>query len=78
MVSDSATRKPVTLDDVRHLGTIPVHHPTKPNAADLLGIGRALAYGMAQRGELPTLRLGAASWSLCRRCSRCCSARHPT
>jgi excisionase family DNA binding protein len=29
-----------------------------PEAAELLGISRALAYVLAGRGELPTLRLG--------------------
>lgn len=50
--------KPASLDDVRHLGTLPVYHPTKPDAADVLGCSRNTAYGMARRGELPTLRLG--------------------
>lgn len=55
----TSTMKPASLDDVRHLGTIPVWHPTKPDAADVLGVSRSLAYGMAQRGEIPTIRLGA-------------------
>jgi len=50
--------KPATLADVRDLGTIPVWHPTEPDAADVLGVSRNLAYRMANRGELPTLRLG--------------------
>lgn len=58
MTSQTTTHKPATLANVRDLGTIPVWHPTKPDAADVLGVSRTLAYGMAQRGELPTIRLG--------------------
>ena len=58
MTSDDRARKPATLDDVRGLGTIPVWHPTKPDAADVLGCSRNLAYRMAERGEIPTIRLG--------------------
>jgi predicted site-specific integrase-resolvase len=43
---------------VRHLGTIPVWSTTKPDAADVLGISRSQAYGLARTGEIPTLRLG--------------------
>jgi excisionase family DNA binding protein len=50
--------KPATLADVRHLGAVHVWHPTKPDAADVLGVSRDLAYAMARSGELPTIRLG--------------------
>lgn len=50
--------KSASLDDVRGLGTLPVWHPTKPDAAGVLGVSRSLAYAMAQRGEIPTIRLG--------------------
>lgn len=53
-----ARTKPATLADVRELGTIPVWHSTQPDAADVLGISRNLAYRMANRGDLPTIRLG--------------------
>lgn len=56
--ADPGRHKPATLADVRDLGTIPVWHPSKPDAADVLGVSRNLAYGMARRGELPTIRLG--------------------
>ncbi|WP_187366720.1 helix-turn-helix domain-containing protein [Nocardioides dongxiaopingii] len=46
------------LADVRDLATLPVWHEAKPSAAAVLGIGRTLAYGMADRGDLPTIRLG--------------------
>lgn len=58
MTDHDKPRKPATLDDVRGLGTIPVHHATKPDAADVLGVSRGLAFRMAQRGEIPTIRLG--------------------
>jgi hypothetical protein len=38
--------------------TIPVHHATYANAADLIGCGRALAFRMAAEGRLPVIRLG--------------------
>jgi len=50
--------KPASLDEVRHLGTLPVWHPTEPDACDVLGIGRSRGYEMAERGELPVPRLG--------------------
>ena len=50
--------KPATLADVRNLGMIHVWHPTKPDAADVLGISKDLAYEMAKSGEIPTIRLG--------------------
>lgn len=56
--ADSAVTGSVTLADVRHLATLPVWHDTKPSAATVLGIGRTLAYSMAERGDLPTIRLG--------------------
>ncbi len=57
-MTTNAPSKPTSLDDVRHLGTVPVWHKSRPDAAGVLGISRDLAYGMAQRGELPTIRLG--------------------
>lgn len=50
--------KPASLADVRDLGTIPVWSATEPDAADVLSVGRALAYSMARDGRLPTIRLG--------------------
>jgi hypothetical protein len=50
--------KPATLADVRDLGVIPVWHPTEPDAADVLGVSRGLAYAMAKAGTLPTIRAG--------------------
>jgi excisionase family DNA binding protein len=43
----------MTLDDLRGLATI-----TVPEAGALLGLGRDSAYRAAERGELPTLKLG--------------------
>lgn len=40
--ADHATRQTLTVEE----------------AAEVLGIGRTLAFEMARRGELPTLRLG--------------------
>lgn len=48
----------VTLAEVRDLACIPVWSDREPSAAGVLGIGRTLAYGMAERGEIPTIRLG--------------------
>jgi excisionase family DNA binding protein len=48
----------LTLADVRDLATLPVWHASRPSAAEVLGISRSLAYDMAQRGDLPTIRLG--------------------
>lgn len=48
-----------TLAEVRDLGTIPVWHQTRPNAAAVLGVSRTTIYAMAKSGDLPTLRLGA-------------------
>lgn len=48
----------VTLADLRNLATLPVWHGEKASAAAVLGIGRTLAYAMAERGDLPTIRLG--------------------
>lgn len=41
------------LDELRGQCTIRI-----PDAARLLGIGRDAAYAAAERGEIPTLRLG--------------------
>lgn len=43
----------MTLDELRGRATCSVEE-----AAQILGIGRRLAYESARRGELPTLRLG--------------------
>ena len=43
-----------TLDDIRGRATITVW----PEAGQLLGLGRDSAYRAAERGELPTLKLG--------------------
>lgn len=43
----------LTLNDIRDRPTISV-----PEAGAVLGIGRDAAYAAAQRGEIPTLRLG--------------------
>lgn len=58
MTQHRSTRQAVTLADVRDLATLPVWHSTRPSAAAVLGIGRSLAYVLADRGELPTIRLG--------------------
>ena len=41
------------MDELRRKTTI-----TVPEAGQVLGIGRAAAYAAADRGEIPTLRLG--------------------
>lgn len=43
----------MTLDDIRGRATI-----TVPEAGQLLSLGRDSAYRAAERGELPTLKLG--------------------
>ncbi len=59
MRADTAENaKPATLDEIRSWGTVPVWHPTLPDAAGVLGVSRDLAYAMARSGELPTIRLG--------------------
>lgn len=50
------TQTPVSA--VRDLGSIPIHHATRPSAAGVLGIGRSLAFALARSGEIPTIRLG--------------------
>jgi hypothetical protein len=40
------------------LAVVPVFHEAKACAADVLGVGRSLAYAMAADGRLPTLALG--------------------
>ncbi|MEZ0577295.1 helix-turn-helix domain-containing protein [Nocardioides sp. MH1] len=49
-----------TLAELEAAGVavVPVHHETKANAADVLGVGRSLIYAMAADGRLPVLRLG--------------------
>lgn len=42
-----------TLDDIRNRATI-----TVPEAGQVLGLGRDSSYRAAERGELPTLKLG--------------------
>lgn len=44
----------ITLDDLRQRPTL-----TIPEAAQVLGISERLAYELAQRGDIPTLPLGA-------------------
>lgn len=57
MTKDAA--HPVTLEEVRHLATLPVHSTTEPSAAGLLGLTRWHAYQSARKGELPgVLRIG--------------------
>lgn len=47
------------LDRIRTLPTVPVWHPTDPNAAAVLGVSRDTAYSLARAGELPgVLRVG--------------------
>lgn len=50
--------KPASLDDVRRHSTLPVWSADKLSAADVLGISRSQAYGLARTGGIPTLRLG--------------------
>jgi hypothetical protein len=56
-MANTRTTPDVTLDQIRNRATIPVWHSTDPSAAGVLGVGRATAYAMAERGELPTLRI---------------------
>ncbi len=62
--SSAAARTPLprgaSIRDLEDAGqaVVPVHHPEHANAADVLSVGRALAYRMAEDGRLPTLRLG--------------------
>jgi excisionase family DNA binding protein len=58
MTDPQESRKEYTLAEVRDLATIRVAHESLPNAASVLRISRDLAYDMARRGELPTIRLG--------------------
>ncbi|KAA1427869.1 helix-turn-helix domain-containing protein [Nocardioides antri] len=47
------------LGDLRDLPTtLPVWHASKVSAASLLGVGRSVAYEAAERGDLPSLRIG--------------------
>lgn len=51
---------PISLADLSDLPpTVPVWHASKVSAASLLGIGRISAYSAVQRGEVPTIRIGA-------------------
>lgn len=47
-----------TLDEIRHLATLPVWSATEPSAAGLLGLSRWHAYQLAKNDGLPTLRFG--------------------
>ena len=49
-----------TLRDLEAAGVdvIPLWHETRACVADVLGIGRSLAYEMARDGRLPVLALG--------------------
>ncbi|TYK50578.1 helix-turn-helix domain-containing protein [Actinomadura decatromicini] len=49
----TSDRTDVTLPDPRKRPTIPV-----PEAGELLGLSRASAYEAANRGDIPTLRIG--------------------
>lgn len=44
---------PMTLDEARKRLTISV-----PEAGELLGVGKDAAYRAAERGEIPTLKIG--------------------
>jgi excisionase family DNA binding protein len=46
---------PLTLRELAELGPATI---TVPEAGALLGIGRDAAYAAAERGQIPTLRLG--------------------
>jgi excisionase family DNA binding protein len=52
-LSEAAVRGPLTLEDIRGRATI-----TIPQAGEVLGLGRDSAYRAADRGEIPTLKLG--------------------
>jgi excisionase family DNA binding protein len=43
----------LTVDEIRGRGTL-----TVPEAGRFLGLGRDAAYAAADRGDIPTLRLG--------------------
>lgn len=47
-------KKPLTLEDIRDRATI-----TIPEAAQLLGVSKGVAYGSARQGQIPVLELGA-------------------
>jgi len=54
----SHKERPATLAEIRDLGTVPLWHPERPDAADILGISRDLAYAGARSGDIPTVRIG--------------------
>lgn len=53
-MSSQLSRSPrLTIDDIKDQPTISVRE-----LASFLGVSRDVAYGAAERGEIPTLRLG--------------------
>lgn len=49
---------PCTVEDVQHVGTLPVWSQTEPSAAGLLSCSKETAYAMAKAGTLPIIKLG--------------------
>lgn len=47
------TREPELSKDWRSMGALSI-----PEAGQALGVGRSLAFDLARRGDLPTIRLG--------------------
>jgi hypothetical protein len=59
-MAHTRTTPSVRLDEIRGRATIPVWHATEPSLDGVLGVGRATAYAMAERDEVPgVLRIGA-------------------
>ncbi len=54
----SHKERPATLAEIRDLGPVPLWHSERPDAADILGISRHLAYAGARSGHIPTVRIG--------------------
>lgn len=53
------TPRPTTVAELRDCpATVPVASRTEPNAAGALGYSRRTAYIQAQRGAIPTIRIG--------------------
>ena len=53
---------PITKDFLYREVRVPLVHPSRQDAATVLGIGASRAYRLARSGELPTIRLGRRWW----------------